>query len=219
MDALLYEYDYSRPEVNALANFTFLTQDTNLVVSNQDPAEYLQEIEATHPGVLETHWIPMDRRLWRIENYPEFLSARRELLAAAANGFLDSLLGGVRQDVRLSPALVDGASLPVPGHVGGEDEEVVLLECLEWVSEQGLPNGHMTFELADPNTGSPLAVLDLAWPDGLQPGYSQPVALLIDEPAETLRAANHAGFRCFTDASAFREYVRETILAEELIPA
>ena len=37
--SLLYEKKYERHEVNALANFTFLTQETNLKVSNANPAE------------------------------------------------------------------------------------------------------------------------------------------------------------------------------------
>ena len=58
-------------------------------------------------------------------------------------------------------------------------------------------------------------MLDLAWPDGLQEGLSQPVALLIDEGQETEEAANRAGYRYFTDAESFRAYVRKEILAAE----
>jgi hypothetical protein len=58
-------------------------------------------------------------------------------------------------------------------------------------------------------------VFDLAWPDGLQAGLSEPVALLIDEPAETHDAANRAGFRFFTDVDTFRAYVRQEILASD----
>jgi hypothetical protein len=68
-------------------------------------------------------------------------------------------------------------------------------------------------ELSDPETGEPLAVLDLAWPDGLQSGLSRPVALLIDEGQETEEAANRAGYRYFTDAESFRLYVQGEILA------
>jgi hypothetical protein len=39
--SLLYRHGSGRQDVNAIANFTFLTQDTNLKVSNRDPAEYL----------------------------------------------------------------------------------------------------------------------------------------------------------------------------------
>jgi hypothetical protein len=60
--ALLYRHRHSRSEVNALANFTFLTQDTNLVVSDRAPADYLQEFAAKRPGAIESHWIPGDPR-------------------------------------------------------------------------------------------------------------------------------------------------------------
>ena len=40
--ALLYKNGYSRAEVNAIGNFTFLTQDTNLKVSDRDPSVYLE---------------------------------------------------------------------------------------------------------------------------------------------------------------------------------
>lgn len=48
--SLLYSHGYSRYEVNAIANFTFLTQETNLLVSNRNPAEYLEAFEQNHPG-------------------------------------------------------------------------------------------------------------------------------------------------------------------------
>ena len=65
--SLLYGKGYQRQEVNALANFTFLTQETNLKVSNRDPAKYIPEFVAKHPGVIESHWIPMDPELWQLD--------------------------------------------------------------------------------------------------------------------------------------------------------
>ncbi len=61
--------------------------------------------------------------------------------------------------------------------------------------------------------GTILDQIDLAWPHGLQEGYSQPVALLLDEGKETLEAASKAGYRCFTDSDEFRAYVTNEILA------
>jgi hypothetical protein len=61
--ALLYKHGYSRAEVNAIANFTFLTQETNLLVSDRDPADYLDEFIGKNPGAIESHWIPMDQDL------------------------------------------------------------------------------------------------------------------------------------------------------------
>ena len=47
-------------EVNALANFCFLTKDTNLVISDQLPEDYFPKIEEAHPGALASQWIPDD---------------------------------------------------------------------------------------------------------------------------------------------------------------
>ena len=64
----LNNYGYQRSEVNALANFTFLTQECNLEVSNRDPAEYIPDFLAKQPGVIESHWIPINPELWKLEN-------------------------------------------------------------------------------------------------------------------------------------------------------
>ena len=46
-------------------------------------------------------------------------------------------------------------------------------------------------------------------------GISQPVALMINEDRETVGAAVEAGYRCFTDAERFKQYVLTEILAQE----
>ncbi len=83
------------------------------------------------------------------------------------------------------------------------------------MSERGLPEGELSYQLTDPDTNELLSVFDLAWPNGLQEGYSQPVALLIDEDEETEKAAIRAGFRYFTAPEGFREYVSREILSLE----
>jgi hypothetical protein len=214
--ALLYKHGYSRPEVNAIANFTFLTQETNLLVSDRDPAEYLAHFAAKYPGVIESHWIPMDRDLWKVGNYPAFLDARRELLARAANEFLEGLLGGLVPYVPADetiPALASEVRLEYPGGIASEEELELITACSEWVQERGLPEGEFLYELADSDDGSVIAILDLAWPVGLQEGLSTPVALLIDEEPATVLAAQARGFRCFTDPPAFRAYVNDEVLA------
>ena len=174
---------------------------------------YLEEYAAKFPGAVESHWIPMDRRLWKAENYAEFLVERRKLLAAAANAFLDSLLLGPPPELPATASILDRESPAIPGGVAGEDEERLLQEFNTWVIAHGLPPGEFMFELTDSETGEPLAVLDLAWPNGLQEGFSQAVSLLIDEGRETEEAANRAGYRYFTDVEAFRSYVEREILA------
>ncbi|MEM9805535.1 MAG: DUF1524 domain-containing protein, partial [Cyanobacteria bacterium P01_D01_bin.56] len=214
----LYKNGYKRSEVNAIANFTFLTQATNLTVSNRDPAEYFAHYEAKHPGTLASHWIPMDPDLWKYENYRDFLAARRELLAKAANDFLDSLYSGTvpettaPENIKAEP----GSTIQViPGGIADDIEEQALIDCNQWIVTQGLPSGTLSHEIVDIQTGTALAVLDLAWPNGLQEGYSQPVALLLDETIATEAAANGAGFRFFTDVTKFKTYVEQEILAIE----
>ena len=68
------------------------------------------------------------------------------------------------------------------------------------------------YELLDTSNNQPTALLDLAWPNGMQEGYSEPVALLLNEGKETEQAANKAGFRFFTELEDFKEYVQRKIL-------
>jgi hypothetical protein len=221
--AQLYKRGYGRPEVNALANYCFLTQATNLGISDTLPEIYFPAVESKYPGALASQWVPMDPQLWRIENYQEFLAERRRLLAEAANTFLNSLLNyGTVQDSPAPlpeplPVVLD--SVPVLGGITEEEEEIALLETNVWITEQGLPEGEMLYELVNVETGAVRALLDLVWPDGIQTHYSDPVALLLNEEVGTLELASAVGFRCFTDVASFRAYVEKEILAVDAIAA
>ncbi len=67
----------------------------------------------------------------------------------------------------------------------------------------------------NPESGIQQVVSSRAWPNGLQEELSEPVAVLLNESAETLALASRAGFRCFTSDGDFRKYVLEEILKEE----
>ncbi|MHB1290633.1 MAG: GmrSD restriction endonuclease domain-containing protein [Sulfuricella sp.] len=205
---------FKRSEVNAVANFCFLTKDTNLAISDRLPEFYFPEYEAKHPGVLASQWIPMDEKLWKIENFREFLEERKKLLAAAANAFATELYHGQLPDLAMAakPAAVD-MDFVVPGGITCGEEEATLEALSAWVAQQDLPAGTLRYELAD-ESGVPVAVLDLAWPDGLQQGLSSPVAVLIDEDENVEKACNVAGFRYFTDIETFKRHVKREILAE-----
>ncbi len=213
--ALLYKHGYFRSEVNALANLTFLTQATNLKVSDRSPSDYLPPFVQKQPGAVESHWIPMDPELWEVENFREFLTVRRELLAKAANEFLDGLYSGASPTIAVASPAMERAPRLIPGSIDSPEEKRELVEFNEWVVAQGLPRGELAYQVVDPVSGDLLAVFDLAWPDGLQEGYSQAVTLLLDEPTETEEVANQTRFRYFTDVESFREYVRREILALE----
>ena len=141
--------------------------------------------------------------------------ARRDLLVAAANDFLETLRRGEVLEEEVEIPVVEREPASVPGGIGGEEEEDLLIEVNQWVVEQGLPEGEFLFELADLESGEAYGVLDLAWPDGMQEGLSVPVALLLNEPEETEAAANQAGYRYFTDVDSFRTYVEREVLVVE----
>lgn len=212
--AQLYKLKHKRPEVNALANFCFQTKQTNLEISDRLPEEYFPVFEARHPGGLASQWIPADPKLWKLENYREFLEERRKLLAAETNRCMEDLLHG---DVRWLAWAAKPAEAPVVlvGGITSEAEEEELEILNDWVEAQGLPRGVLAFDFADQVSGEQKAVFDLAWPNGIQEELSQPVAVLLNENSETLALASRAGFRCFTAAQDFKDYVEKDILAGE----
>jgi hypothetical protein len=212
--AQLYKLKHKRPEVNALANFCFLTKDTNLNIRDRLPEKYFPEIEAKHPRALASQWIPEDPALWKIENFDAFLEARRELLAAETNKRLTEL---VHDDLRWMEGVVKPVeatlTVAVMGSIASEAEEEELEALNDWVEEMGLPRGVIAFDFANDTSGQQQAVFDLAWPNGIQAELSQPVAVLLNESNEMLILASRAGFRCFATAQDFKDYVQKDILA------
>lgn len=204
-----------RREVNALANFCFLTKDSNLEIRDRLPEDYFLEVERNHPGALESQWIPQDRNLWKIENYHEFLAARRELLANAANNLMVDLLHG---DARWVGVVTQGAIPDTPDAEIPEvevDEEAEIEAINAWVTSIELARGMVSYDVSDSETGQQKAVLDIAWPDGLQAELSQPIAVLLNESNEALAVASQSGFRCFTNRAELEKYVQTEILQEQ----
>ncbi len=217
--AYLKKNGYKKAQINAIANFCFLTKDTNLSISDEAPELYFEEIERKYPGALASQWIPMDRELWKVENYPDFLSARQVLLAEAANTQLNSLyqLPDELRSAHFGAKTTEPESSTIPEVIGGitsETEEQLLEDLNEWMVAHKLPQAIIEYELIDKETGDVVANLDMAWPEGIQSGYSEPLALLIDEGAEVLQAANRNGFKYFTDVEELKIHIMHNILGE-----
>ena len=186
-----------------------------------DPSVYLAEIADRDPSLLESHWIPADRTLWRIDNYVEFLAARRVMLAEAGNAFLEGLYHGQIPESTVEVLRDEHvAQLPsyVPGNIDSSEELAVLVDLNAWLIAEGLSEGELEYELVDKDSGEPLAVLDVAWPEGIQQGLTQPTAVLLDETMATEEAANAAGFRFFTSPNDFKQYVVRHITGESEEP-
>jgi hypothetical protein len=211
--ALLYQAGYERTKVNAIANFCFLTQDTNLVIGKRSPQDYFAEAEEKHPGVLASQWIPTDPELWRPDRYLDFLSARRELLAQAAQSFLTELRDGGSatgaEELRPVNVVADESDDVRAAQIKGMVEQLVRLGCAE-------PS--LDSEIADPVTGRALAVAEAFWPDGLQPGQGKPVVLELDPDVADLPRLEELGYEVFTSVDALLGYAgrrNETAAGEE----
>ncbi len=202
--AQLREYGYSKQQINALANFCFLTAACNKEIGAQKPENYFPKYEGEFPGVLASQWIPESETPWTLDRYPEFLEQRRQLLADAANSALSDLRFGSSTSAALPSGSVGAVSV-------ADDDGAELTEADDWAAAHGLSRGVLGFELGDDAD----TTLDLAWPDGLQHGKSEKVALLLNEPPEVLKAASAAGFRCFTSVAELQRYIEREILQDD----
>ena len=196
---------FDRSEVNAIANFCFVAPDTTAAYSKRAPADYLQEIADDHPGVLESQWIPTDPTLWSVDRYPEFLKARRRLLATAAQEFMKELLNGTLPDTgpiarRDQPAKIsDTEDLDDPrtGQI-----RALIAELTDLGASKPLTDT----EINDPDTGVPLAVAEAYWPDGLQPGIGEPLVLELDPEDADLPRLAALGYKVFTSIDSLRDF-------------
>lgn len=74
---------------NHVANITLISESANESIGNEFPSAYLREID---PEILESHMIPPDEELWKLERYPEFLEKRKQLIMERINRLI-----GVKQ--------------------------------------------------------------------------------------------------------------------------
>ena len=198
---VLRDAGYKRTEINAVANFCFLTQESNLIITKREPEDYFKQvIKEAGEEALSSQWIPLDKKLWKIENYREFLSARRELLANAANSFLDSLLAGSADElalIKLTPV---------------EDEDTAernadLNKLLLELSEYGVSAPELNVEIYHPETQELLGIAEAFWPNGLQPGIGEPVILELDKREIDEEKMDDLDARVFYTIRALKRHV------------
>lgn len=198
---VLRDAGYKRTEINAVANFCFLTQESNLIITKREPEDYFKQVmKEAGEEALSSQWIPLDKKLWKIENYREFLTARRELLANAANSFLDSLLAGSADElalIKLTPV---------------EDEDTAernadLNKLLLELSEYGVSAPELNVEIYHPETQELLGIAEAFWPNGLQPGIGEPVILELDKREIDEEKMDDLDARVFYTIRALKRHV------------
>ncbi len=200
--AVLYEADFTRRQVNAVANFAFLTGSSNRTLGKRPPMDYFAEVAANHDGALTSQWVPEDTALRSTDRYLDFLAARRGLLAEAANALLEGLHEG-----ELTKAEVVGV-----GGAGVSDEPDDVLRALSnWCADLGLARPDISGEIVDEETGEPLVYPDAAWPEGMQRGLVEKIALLLERDEEAESRLGELGYRFFTSRQSLEHYVEELL--------
>ena len=198
---VLKEAGFRRGEINAVANFCFLTQASNLTISKREPKDYFKQvIKEAGEQALISQWIPLDENLWEIENYREFLEARRELLAKASNEFLGSLLAGQAEELSL------------PRLAAPEDEESIerraeIDQLIADLSEFGVVAPQRDVEIFHPDTSELLSIVEAYWPDGLQPGMGEPVLLELDKRDVDEEKMDDLDMKVFYSIPRLKRYV------------
>jgi hypothetical protein len=85
--SLLKEYD--KKEVNEIANMAFIGGKANRQITNKEPKDYMEKIiKEQGEDALVSQLIPINKTIWEISKYREFLSYRREAIAEEINNFM-----------------------------------------------------------------------------------------------------------------------------------
>jgi hypothetical protein len=211
--AALYAAGYARSQVNAVANLCFLTREASLVIGKREPQEYFSAVEARYPGALASQWIPQDPAVWRVDRYADFLSARRELLARAANGFLADLRSGRAEGPARPLARLTVVTQELAEADARRDQ---VMEFVAELAELGCADAAIDCEVSDPATGEVLAVAEACWPEGLQPGQGNPVILQLDRAEADVARLKELGYEVFTSVNSLRSHIRRrsTVVAD-----
>lgn len=84
---------FDKKEINEIANLAFIGGKTNRQITNKEPSVYLDKEVVAKRGeeALTSQLIPVDKKLWEINNFQEFLSYRRNAIAKMINDFMEKL--------------------------------------------------------------------------------------------------------------------------------
>jgi len=70
-----------------VANITLISDNANESIGNKLPEKYLSEFDQE---IIKSHMIPLEKELWKLENYPQFLEQRKQLIMERVNGIFKS---------------------------------------------------------------------------------------------------------------------------------
>ena len=106
-----------------ITNRAIITQTANRTKSTRLAKDYLTWVESRFPEALKRQCIPMNRELWKLDNYQEFLEARRRILAHELNAFLTGITE--TEDTKVEISIEDIIA-------EGESNELEFKSSLRW---------------------------------------------------------------------------------------
>lgn len=88
--SLLREANKERREINEIANLAFIGGKTNRHILNKKPSIYFEKEIIVKRGedALSSQLIPLEKSMWEIDKYFDFLSWRRNAIAEEMNKFM-----------------------------------------------------------------------------------------------------------------------------------
>lgn len=122
--SLLHGAGHDKKEINEMANLAFISGKTNRSISNKEPIRYLETEVVAKRGedALTTQFIPLDRSLWEMDRFQDFLIWRRKAIAEAINNFLENLSKEVKEKVENYTSIIES----------GEDNYTEFKSSLRW---------------------------------------------------------------------------------------
>jgi uncharacterized protein with ParB-like and HNH nuclease domain len=112
-------------------NRVILTHEANRPKSVSNAADYLTLVMDKFPKALELQCIPLNKNLWNIENYEQFLDERRKMLAKNLNEYLNSIT-----EIKESTAPVTLEDMIAEG----ESDELEFKSTLRWDLKESVLN-------------------------------------------------------------------------------
>jgi hypothetical protein len=91
------KYQYAQE----ITNRAILTAVANRTKSAKYAEDYLLQVKEKFPDSLSLQSIPEDTSLWKLENFEDFLKARRKMLADELNDYLENITSTSTDDLKM----------------------------------------------------------------------------------------------------------------------
>lgn len=106
-----------------ITNRAILTQIANRKKGKELAENYLKDVKQKFPSALKLQTVPEEEKLWKLENFEQFLEIRRKMLAKELNNFLDKITTTEEVEIQI----------PIDELIAeGESDELEFKSSLRW---------------------------------------------------------------------------------------